>query len=114
MVMHSSVYVLLACLAMVPVTTSALNLKGKHNRSRGNSKNEAGYGYSPNALYVGLTVVEDAVAKGAVCLDGSPPAYNLHRGFGSGANSWLVHMEASLFSLSTYLSPFQFFPYNFW
>jgi len=94
MVMHSSVYVLLACLAMVPVTASALNLKGKHNRSRGNSKNEAGYGYSPNALYVGLTVVEDAVAKGAVCLDGSPPAYNLHRGFGSGANSWLVHMEA--------------------
>jgi hypothetical protein len=27
----------------------------------------------------------------AVCLDGSPPAYHLHRGHGSGANNWLVH-----------------------
>jgi hypothetical protein len=37
----------------------------------------------------------------AVCLDGSPPAYHLHRGFGSGADSWLVHMEASHFSWSS-------------
>jgi hypothetical protein len=36
----------------------------------------------------------------AVCLDGSPPAYHLHRGSGSGANSWLVHLEASHFSYS--------------
>ncbi|GJM86550.1 hypothetical protein PR202_ga02419 [Eleusine coracana subsp. coracana] len=28
-----------------------------------------------------------------VCLDGSPPAYHLARGFGSGVNSWLVHFE---------------------
>ena len=31
----------------------------------------------------------------AVCLDGSPPAYHLHRGHGSGINSWLVHVEVS-------------------
>lgn len=91
MAMHSCVYVLLACLPMVPVTEGAPNWKGKHNRSH--SENKAGQGYSPNDLFVGLTVVEDAVAKGAVCLDGSPPAYNIHRGFGSGANSWLIHME---------------------
>jgi hypothetical protein len=30
-----------------------------------------------------------------VCLDGSPPAYHLARGFGSGVNSWLVHFEVS-------------------
>jgi hypothetical protein len=29
----------------------------------------------------------------AVCLDGSLPGYHLHRGFGSGANSWLVNLE---------------------
>ncbi|KAJ8499782.1 hypothetical protein OPV22_010334 [Ensete ventricosum] len=34
-----------------------------------------------------------AVAKGAVCLDGSPPAYHFSPGNGSGANNWLVHME---------------------
>ncbi|GLT81046.1 hypothetical protein SLA2020_524540 [Shorea laevis] len=42
---------------------------------------------------VGITYVQNAVAKGAVCLDGSPPAYHWDRGFGSGINSWLVHLE---------------------
>ncbi|CAH2043690.1 unnamed protein product [Thlaspi arvense] len=31
--------------------------------------------------------------KGAVCLDGTLPGYHLDRGFGSGANSWLIHLE---------------------
>ncbi|VAI59791.1 unnamed protein product [Triticum turgidum subsp. durum] len=42
---------------------------------------------------VDITYVESAVAKGAVCLDGSPPAYHLDPGSGSGVNSWLVHFE---------------------
>jgi hypothetical protein len=42
---------------------------------------------------VSITVLHNAVAKGAVCLDGSPPAYHLQRGIGSGANSWLVYLE---------------------
>ncbi|XP_074564211.1 pectin acetylesterase 5-like isoform X1 [Curcuma longa] len=42
---------------------------------------------------VDLTVVHDAEAKGALCLDGSPPAYHLSRGFGSGSAKWLVHLE---------------------
>lgn len=42
---------------------------------------------------VGITYVENAVAKGAVCLDGSPPAYHLDKGFGAGINNWLVHIE---------------------
>ncbi|KAL9141106.1 hypothetical protein ABFS82_14G081100 [Erythranthe guttata] len=29
----------------------------------------------------------------AVCLDGTIPGYHLHRGFGTGANSWLVQLE---------------------
>lgn len=29
----------------------------------------------------------------AVCLDGTLPGYHLHRGYGSGANSWLVQLE---------------------
>ncbi|KAK8505039.1 hypothetical protein V6N12_073803 [Hibiscus sabdariffa] len=35
----------------------------------------------------------DAVAKGAVCLDGSPPAYHFDQGSGTGVNNWIVHME---------------------
>lgn len=46
-----------------------------------------------NALMVPLTLIQGAAAKGAVCLDGTLPGYHLHRGFGSGANSWLVNLE---------------------
>ncbi|TXG54598.1 hypothetical protein EZV62_019854 [Acer yangbiense] len=42
---------------------------------------------------IGITYVETAVAIGAVCLDGSPPAYHLDKGFGAGINNWLVHIE---------------------
>ncbi|XP_057963693.1 pectin acetylesterase 8-like isoform X1 [Malania oleifera] len=45
------------------------------------------------AFNVGITYVENAVAKGAVCLDGSPPAYHFAKGFGAGINKWLVHIE---------------------
>ncbi|XP_026409673.1 pectin acetylesterase 9-like isoform X2 [Papaver somniferum] len=42
---------------------------------------------------VDITLVENATTQGAVCLDGSPPAYHLDRGFGSGANNWLLFFE---------------------
>ncbi|PIA53183.1 hypothetical protein AQUCO_00900049v1 [Aquilegia coerulea] len=44
-------------------------------------------------FYMGITYVQNAVAKGAVCLDGSPPAYHLDKGFGTGINNWLVQIE---------------------
>ncbi|KAK8445498.1 hypothetical protein SEVIR_9G336500v4 [Setaria viridis] len=44
-------------------------------------------------LTVGMTIVADAAFTGAVCLDGSPPAYHLHRGSGAGARSWLLQFE---------------------
>ncbi|KAF5753747.1 putative pectinacetylesterase/NOTUM [Helianthus annuus] len=42
---------------------------------------------------VAITIIEGAVAKGAVCLDGSPPAYQFDAGFGDGVNNWLVHIQ---------------------
>ncbi|GAB2272897.1 Pectin acetylesterase 8 [Dionaea muscipula] len=42
---------------------------------------------------VGITYVNSAVAEGAVCLDGSPPAYHFDKGFGAGLNNWLIHVE---------------------
>ncbi|XP_024173529.1 pectin acetylesterase 8 isoform X3 [Rosa chinensis] len=42
---------------------------------------------------IGITILKTAVARGAVCLDGSPPAYHWDKGFGSGVNNWLVHIE---------------------
>ncbi|BBN12779.1 O-palmitoleoyl-L-serine hydrolase [Marchantia polymorpha subsp. ruderalis] len=42
---------------------------------------------------VQITRLESAVELGAVCLDGSPPAYYLDRGSGKGADKWIVHLE---------------------
>ncbi|CAM6123171.1 unnamed protein product [Calypogeia fissa] len=42
---------------------------------------------------VNMSTLERAWEKGAVCIDGSPPAYFLNRGSGDGANNWLVFHE---------------------
>ncbi|KAK8521278.1 hypothetical protein V6N12_005187 [Hibiscus sabdariffa] len=49
--------------------------------------------YSDERLLVGMTLVQNAAALGAVCLDGSLPAYHLHRGFGAGSNNWILQFE---------------------
>ncbi|KAK4849081.1 hypothetical protein QYF36_020613 [Acer negundo] len=48
---------------------------------------------APQPVMIGLTLIQGADSKGAVCLDGTLPGYHLHRGSGSGANSWLIHLE---------------------
>ncbi|KAL8170523.1 hypothetical protein V2J09_022327 [Rumex salicifolius] len=45
------------------------------------------------AFVVPITYVTSAVSKGAVCMDGSPPAYHWDKGFGTGVNKWLLHIE---------------------
>lgn len=41
------------------------------------------------------TVVLNKAAreKGAVCLDGTPPAYYIEKGYGSGARKWMFHLQ---------------------
>ncbi|KAL6613716.1 hypothetical protein ACP70R_035986 [Stipagrostis hirtigluma subsp. patula] len=46
-----------------------------------------------SANLVELTLVTGAQEKGAVCLDGSPSAYHLQRGSGSGSQSWIIHLQ---------------------
>ncbi|KAL6556498.1 hypothetical protein OROGR_005786 [Orobanche gracilis] len=48
--------------------------------------------YGQHSVAVNITIVEDAVAKGALCLDGSPAGYHYSEGFGDGANNWLVYL----------------------
>ncbi|KAK3003615.1 hypothetical protein RJ639_019737 [Escallonia herrerae] len=50
---------------------------------------------------VNVTIVEKAVATGAVCLDGTPPAYHFDKGAGDGANSWLVHLEIFMIGIGS-------------
>ncbi|CAL5359281.1 unnamed protein product [Camellia sinensis] len=51
---------------------------------------------------VGISYVKNAVAKGAVCLDGSPPVYHLDKGFGAGINIWLVHIESFVVVITSF------------
>ncbi|XP_016477464.2 pectin acetylesterase 9 [Nicotiana tabacum] len=44
-------------------------------------------------LLVNMTLVHNASTLGAYCLDGSLPAYHLHRGFGAGTSNWLLQFE---------------------
>ncbi|CAH9123536.1 unnamed protein product [Cuscuta epithymum] len=44
-------------------------------------------------LLVNMTLVKNASATGAYCLDGSLPAYHFDRGFGAGAQNWLLQFE---------------------
>nr|XP_009779347.1 PREDICTED: protein notum homolog isoform X1 [Nicotiana sylvestris]XP_016454492.1 PREDICTED: pectin acetylesterase 8-like [Nicotiana tabacum] len=39
------------------------------------------------------TILKNAVSKGAVCLDGSPPAYHFEPGFGKGVGNWIVQLS---------------------
>ncbi|CAO1942593.1 unnamed protein product [Urochloa humidicola] len=48
-----------------------------------------------------LTLVAGAQEKGAVCLDGSPPAYHFQRGSGSGSQSWIVFLQGGAWCSTT-------------
>lgn len=44
-------------------------------------------------IMVPITFVNSSVEKGAVCMDGTPPAYHLDPGSGAGNKSWIVNLE---------------------
>ncbi|KAJ4805015.1 Pectin acetylesterase [Rhynchospora pubera] len=48
---------------------------------------------STDPVLVDLTLVNNAKEKGALCLDGTLPGYHFLKGSGSGAESWLIHLE---------------------
>ncbi|GFP81553.1 protein notum homolog [Phtheirospermum japonicum] len=54
-----------------------------------------------NGVFFNVTLLHSAVSKGAVCLDGSPPGYVFDKGFGTGANNWLVYIEGGAWCNST-------------
>ncbi|GAU46004.1 hypothetical protein TSUD_187490 [Trifolium subterraneum] len=53
--------------------------------------------------YVPITRLESAVSKGAVCLDGSPPAYHFDEGHEEGVKNWIVHIEISTIGIESRL-----------
>ncbi|CAH9104721.1 unnamed protein product [Cuscuta europaea] len=48
-----------------------------------------------------ITVIESAIGEGAVCLDGSAPAYHWEAGKGHGAANWLVYLQGAGWCLNS-------------
>ncbi|XP_019164513.1 PREDICTED: pectin acetylesterase 8-like [Ipomoea nil] len=48
---------------------------------------------TPPPNNVPISWVQNATAKGAVCLDGTPSAYYFQQGQGEGANNWLIFLQ---------------------
>ncbi|XP_042054285.1 pectin acetylesterase 8-like isoform X2 [Salvia splendens] len=46
-----------------------------------------------SAHNVQITILESAIAKGAVCLDGTPPGYAYSRGYGAGVDNWHIYLQ---------------------
>ncbi|KAL5228589.1 hypothetical protein ABZP36_016854 [Zizania latifolia] len=44
-------------------------------------------------MTVPITILNSAVDRGAVCIDGTPPAYHLDTGSGAGNRSWVINLE---------------------
>ncbi|XP_009589914.1 pectin acetylesterase 8-like isoform X1 [Nicotiana tabacum] len=74
----------LQCLCLL--IFSLLVLNGKTVLGVNQTSNE-------NLGMVDLTILESAVSKGAVCLDGSPPAFYYDKGHGEGANNWIIYFR---------------------
>lgn len=54
------------------------------------------------AIPIPLTLVRDANLTGAVCLDGSLPAYHLDPGSGYGLNRWIIHLQGGAWCVDSF------------
>ncbi|KAL6850062.1 hypothetical protein ACP4OV_020689 [Aristida adscensionis] len=59
----------------------------------GRVRRRAAAAAAPGVVMVPITILKSAVDQGAVCMDGTPPAYHLDLGSGAGNNSWIVNLE---------------------
>ncbi|KQK04159.1 pectin acetylesterase 3 isoform X1 [Brachypodium distachyon] len=76
----------LSCVAQAAVNEQA-NGGGRRRRRSPRRSTAAADGMVP------ITLLKSAAEKGAVCMDGTPPAYHLDPGSGAGNNSWIVNLE---------------------
>nr|XP_028957008.1 pectin acetylesterase 5-like isoform X2 [Malus domestica] len=83
-------------IAAVGCTVIAFALTLLSNSWRDEPDSEISRPFLPNAAafdFVDLTLLRNAKDRGALCLDGTAPGYHFRKGFGSGANNWLLHIE---------------------
>ncbi|KAF3449196.1 hypothetical protein FNV43_RR09924 [Rhamnella rubrinervis] len=57
------------------------------------SKISQPFDFNSASDFVGLTLLHNAKDRGAFCLDGSVPGYHFQKGYGSGSDNWVLHIE---------------------
>ncbi|XP_039814033.1 pectin acetylesterase 3-like isoform X2 [Panicum virgatum] len=72
-------------------TKTTMSSSSKGDRGGGRRRRRRAEAAAP--LMVPITVLKSAADAGAVCMDGTPPAYHLDPGSGAGNNSWIVNLE---------------------
>ncbi|KAH0706446.1 hypothetical protein KY289_011522 [Solanum tuberosum] len=92
--MMSTRSVQLVCLLICSLAIS----KTDSTKANESLKQEKG---ADHAYFVDKTIVQNSVSKGAVCLDGSPPAYHLDRGFGHGLRNWIILLSGGAWCRNT-------------
>ncbi|MBA0750757.1 hypothetical protein Gogos_002146 [Gossypium gossypioides] len=71
----------------------ALTLLFDSRNPTSSSSSSSTFNLPSNHRLIPLTLLHRAKATGAFCLDGSLPGYHFQKGFGSGSNNWLLHIE---------------------
>ncbi|CAO2203388.1 unnamed protein product [Urochloa humidicola] len=87
-----------SCCAAAATTATAADeeisiSKGAGGGRRGRRRTSRRRAAAAPPLMVPITVLKSAVDTGAVCMDGTPPAYHFDPGSGAGNNSWIVNLE---------------------
>ncbi|KAG8374327.1 hypothetical protein BUALT_Bualt11G0120100 [Buddleja alternifolia] len=84
----SALSVFILILSPISVSRTFVNTNANTDRDT-NVDTSSGTG----SEWVPFTPLSKAQENSAFCLDGSVPGYHMRRGFGSGSDSWLLHVE---------------------
>ncbi|KAL3531818.1 hypothetical protein ACH5RR_005339 [Cinchona calisaya] len=79
--------------AAVAVIILTLAHTSRYSSSLNNKSSTSNPSLSSHPDFVPFTPLANAHQKFAFCLDGSVPGYHLQKGFGSGSQNWLLHIE---------------------
>ncbi|CAL4976546.1 unnamed protein product [Urochloa decumbens] len=84
-----------SCCAEAAADEGIINSKGAggRRRRRTSRRRTSAAAAAAAPLMVPITILKSAVDAGAVCMDGTPPAYHFDPGSGAGNNSWIVNLE---------------------
>ncbi|KAI5682364.1 hypothetical protein M9H77_03592 [Catharanthus roseus] len=80
-------------IAAAAVTSALIILTFSHSTTYSSLKYKPLPSESRYTNWVSFTPLRNAQKKAALCLDGSLPGYHIQKGFGSGSQNWVLHIE---------------------